>query len=90
MPRGAVWFEMTLRERASRARLQIALEADGSLLISQLDRHHQPPRLPSGGGRAPSRIVVGQAGGDIRRQPRVRVIGKVGAMQNVDEPLDSG
>lgn len=53
--------KVALREGASGAGLEVALERDGSLLVGEFDGDVKLPRAVARGVRAPARVVVGQA-----------------------------
>jgi len=79
---------MTFRERATRARFQIALEQHRAVLTGKLYRRDQFPRFVAGGVRTMSGVVCVESRSDIRSQADVVTIRLVHAPKNVYEVLD--
>jgi hypothetical protein len=63
--------EVTYRERAARAGLQISLEFDSTLAIRKFHYDDDVPRACSGRVRTASVVVVTQPPSDVRRESRV-------------------
>ena len=80
-------LEVALRERASRARLEIPLEADRPLLIRELNDDMKLPGAMSFGMRAAACVVVVQPAARIGRQTRIEVRSRISVLENVDEAL---
>jgi hypothetical protein len=83
-------FEVTLREGAARARLQVPLETDGPRLIRELDYDVHPPRSAGHRMGAASRVVVRQPSVHIGREADVEVSRLIGVSQNVNKAPRSG
>ena len=69
----ALAFEVTLREGAAGTGLQVAFEADGSLLGGEFDGDVDAPRTITRGVGAAAGVVVGEAGTDVGREADVEV-----------------
>jgi hypothetical protein len=80
---------VSLREGAARAGLQIALEAEGARLISELNDDVNPPRSARSSVRTVALVVTSQSCFDIRREPDIEVWTVICVSQNVDESLVS-
>jgi DNA invertase Pin-like site-specific DNA recombinase len=83
-------FEVTLREGSPRAGLQVAFEADGSLLIRELNDDVTSPRLAREGVWATARVVVRQSRIHVGRETDIEVWALVRVLEHVDESLVSG
>jgi hypothetical protein len=57
-PRTTSRVEMPLCECPARAGLQVTLEAQGGLLVRELDGYVYRPRTIAGGVRAPAGVVI--------------------------------
>ena len=81
---------MPLREGAPRAGLQIAFEVESSSLVRKFDGDVELPRAVSRGVGAAARVVVGEAGANVRGEADVEMRRRIGALENVDESFVFG
>ena len=79
-----------LRERSARAGFQVALEADGSLLIRELNDNVKLPRSAKGGMWTAPSVVGRQPRFHIRRKTDIQVRVFVCVFQYVDKSLIAG
>ena len=80
-------FEMTLREGAARAGLQVALEAQGREFIGEVESYHHFPRSVACRMRAPTRVVRGEPSVHVVREADVRPMWFRDAPKDVDDVL---
>ena len=80
-------FEVPLREGSTRARLQVAFEADGAILILELNHDVTSPRSARCGVWAAAGVVVVRPRVHIGREPHIEAWVRIGILQNVDESL---
>jgi hypothetical protein len=83
-------FEVSLRERPARAGLQIALEAEGSRLISELNDDVNLPRSARSRVRAATSVVVLQPCIDVGREADIELGFLIRVCQNVDKAFGVG
>jgi hypothetical protein len=76
-----------LRKGATRAGLQVTLEIDSSLLVRKFYGEVKLPRAVTRSVGAAAGVVVGEAGGDVRRSTDVEVWFRIGILEDVDESL---
>ena len=77
-------FEVALRKSSARAGFQIALETDGSGLVSELYDDVEVPWTAPRGVWTATAIVVGESGGDIGRETAVEMWLAVSGPQDID------
>jgi hypothetical protein len=80
-------IKVPLGKRPAGAGLQIALEADGSLLVGEFDDDVKLPGAPSGCVRAPAGVVMEQPRPHVRRETNVEVRLCIGTLENINESL---
>ena len=79
-----------LREGAPGAGLQIAFEIESSSLVRKFDGDVELPRAVARGVGTAARVVVGEAGANVRGEANVEMRRRIGALENVDESFVFG
>lgn len=78
-------FEVPLRKRSAGAGLQVALEAEGGLLVSKLDNDVKLPGTIPCRVRTAAFVVVHQSGGHIGRDTHAEACPRIDSLEDVDE-----
>jgi hypothetical protein len=82
-------FEVSLREGSAGAGLQVALEANRSLLVGELDDNVQLPGAVPRGMRTSARVVIVEPTTCVRREADVEAGRRFGVSEDIDDVLIS-
>jgi hypothetical protein len=77
--------EVSLRERATGAGLEVAFEGDGARLAGEFESHDKTPRSILGGVLRATGVVNVETSRDVRGEPDVVAVWIDGAHENVYE-----